>query len=120
MTPAENAFWLAVKDNRLNGLHFRRQQIIDGFIADFYCSKLKLVIEIDGGVHEKQKDYNRERDRIIKTQDIVVWRFSNDEVVNDLERVLKKIMNYHKRLTLPRPFPRGKGIEGLGPDKWQQ
>jgi len=67
MTSAEACFWKAVKGNKLNGLHFRRQQVVDGFIADFYCDKLKLVVEIDGGVHEKQKAYDAERDRIIKT-----------------------------------------------------
>jgi len=93
MTPAEEVFWAAVKGNKLNGLHFRRQQIIDGFIADFYCSKLRLVVEIDGGVHERQKDYDSERDRIIKRHGIKVMRFSNREVLNDIGGVLDKILN---------------------------
>lgn len=92
MTPAEAYFWKEVKGNKLKGLHFGRQQIIDGFIADFYCDKLKLVVEIDGGVHEKQKDYDVERDRIIKTHNIKVLRFTNEEVLKDIENVLGKIL----------------------------
>ncbi len=92
MTPAETYFWKAVKGNKLNGLHFRRQQVVNGFIADFYCDKLKLVVEIDGGVHEKQKDYDAERDRIIETLNIKVLRFTNQEVLKDIKRVLEKIL----------------------------
>lgn len=91
MTLAEKCFWNAVKGNKVDGLHFRRQQIIDGFVADFYCDKLKLVVEIDGGVHEKQKDYDAERDRIIKTHGLTVWRFKNEEVLKNIEQVLGKI-----------------------------
>jgi very-short-patch-repair endonuclease len=82
MTPAEEKFWLAVKGNKAGGWHFRRQQIIDGFIADFYCRKLKLVVELDEGIHEKQKDYDQERDRVFRTDGIVVWRFSNQDILN--------------------------------------
>jgi very-short-patch-repair endonuclease len=96
MTRAEEAFWAAVKGNKLNGLHFRRQQIIDGFIADFYCSKLRLVVEIDGGVHERQNDYDSERDRIIKMHGIKVMRFPNHEVLGDMDGVLAKILNFDK------------------------
>ena len=59
---AEKCFWNAVKTDRFMGLHFRRQQVIHGFIADFYCEELKLVVEIDGGIHEEQKDYDKLRD----------------------------------------------------------
>ncbi len=99
MTPAETVFWEAVKGNKVAGLHFRRQQIIDGFIADFYCSELKLVVEIDGGVHEKQKDYDRDRDRIIRTHDIVVWRVSNKEVLCGIGKVLDKVRYFASKKT---------------------
>ena len=51
MTPEENILWQYLRANRLHGLHFRRQQIIDGFIADFYCHASRLVIEVDGKIH---------------------------------------------------------------------
>jgi very-short-patch-repair endonuclease len=80
-----------VKTDQLEGLHFRRQQVIHGFIADFYCEALNLVVEIDGGIHETQKDYDQLRDHIIKAHGITVIRFANDEVVNHSDRVLEKI-----------------------------
>ncbi|WP_292738042.1 DUF559 domain-containing protein [Nostoc sp. JL31] len=53
MTPEEKILWQHLRANRLNGLHFRRQQIINGFIADFYCHSTALVIEVDGKIHEQ-------------------------------------------------------------------
>ncbi|MBU1356468.1 MAG: DUF559 domain-containing protein [Candidatus Edwardsbacteria bacterium] len=91
MTLAEKCFWNAVKTDRFMGLHFRRQQIIHGFIADFYCEELNLVVEIDGGIHEEQKDYDKLRDQIINQYGIKVIRFANEEVVNKNDWVLSKI-----------------------------
>lgn len=93
MTPAEKKFWAKVKGNRLGGYHFRRQQIIHGFIADFYCEKLNLVVEIDGGIHEKQKDYDRIRDEVIERYGVRVMRFGNQEVMRDCEGVMSKILD---------------------------
>lgn len=56
MTPAETCLWEQLRGNRCAGLHFRRQQVIDGFIADFYCHDAGLVVEVDGGVHKQQAD----------------------------------------------------------------
>jgi very-short-patch-repair endonuclease len=64
MTPAEKLLWQHLRNNRLNGLHFRRQQIIDGFIVDFYCHAARVVIEVDGEVHQNQREYDDERDRL--------------------------------------------------------
>lgn len=61
MTPAEKILWKGVKTNKLNGLHFRRQQIIHGYIADFYCHQHELIVEVDGGIHDQQKEYDAER-----------------------------------------------------------
>src|SRR5574341_2298524 len=62
MTPAEGIPWEKLRHNRLKGLQFRRQQIIDGYIVDFYCHAKTLVVEIDGDIHELQKDYDAGRD----------------------------------------------------------
>src|SRR5258708_27853937 len=53
MTPAERRLWKALRRNALDGLHFRRQQVIEGYIADFYCDAAKLAIELDGAVHQE-------------------------------------------------------------------
>ncbi len=91
MTPAERILWQQLRRNQLNGLHFRRQQIIDGFIADFYCHAAGLVIELDGGIHQRQADYDAERDKVIAARDLRVLRFKNEEVLRDLKSVLARI-----------------------------
>ncbi|MDI6739097.1 MAG: DUF559 domain-containing protein, partial [Candidatus Edwardsbacteria bacterium] len=87
MTYAERCFWNAVRGRKLFGLKFRRQQIIEGFIADFYCHELRLIVEIDGGIHETQKHYDMLRTGIIANNDIAVMRFENDDVVNRFDVV---------------------------------
>src|SRR5438270_611728 len=62
MTPAERSLWNCLRANRLGGLQFRRQQVIDGFIVDFYCHAAAVVVEADGPVHEQQAEYDAERD----------------------------------------------------------
>ncbi len=91
MTKAEKVFWEAVRHNRFMGYQFRRQQVIHGFIADFYCNDLNLIVEIDGGIHETQKDYDRLREEILKTHNFNVVRFTNEEVMASLDDVLERI-----------------------------
>lgn len=93
MTYAERCFWNIVRSNQVNGLRFRRQQVIHSFIADFYCNQIGLVVEIDGGVHERQKDYDGLRDAIIGAYGIRVMRFSNEVVLQHTERVKERIMD---------------------------
>ena len=93
MTPAENILWQRLRRNQLNGLHFRRQQIIDGFIVDFYCHAASLIIEIDGGIHETQKEQDAERDTHLISRGFQILHFTNDVVNNNLLIVLEKISN---------------------------
>lgn len=65
MTPAERLLWQALRRNSVGGLHFRRQQVIAGFVVDFYCHSLGLVVELDGSVHEQQKENDAARDAIL-------------------------------------------------------
>ncbi len=92
MTPAEKILWKELRTNKLNGLHFRRQQIIDGYIADFYCHQFALIVELDGSIHELQKEYDGDRDQYLIARGLRVLRFTNDEIKNDLRSVLKKIL----------------------------
>ena len=96
MTNAESLFWKRVKNKQFHGLKFRRQHPIHKYIADFYCHKLKLIIEIDGDYHNtsKQKNYDILRTKDLNFQDIKILRFTNDEVENEIEKVLKEIENY--------------------------
>ncbi len=92
MTASEKRLWERLRANRLNGLSFRRQQVIGGFIADFYCRSARLVIECDGQVHAAQVEYDRERDRIISTYNLRILRFTNDQISSDVQSVLAAII----------------------------
>jgi very-short-patch-repair endonuclease len=91
MTPAETLLWKALRRSQLAGLHFRRQQIIDGFIVDFYCHAARLVIELDGPIHDGRKDYDAERDRILSVRSLAILRIPNDRVLGQLAMVLNEI-----------------------------
>jgi very-short-patch-repair endonuclease len=91
MTEAESLLWRQVKSNRCGGLHFRRQQVIDGFIADFYCHAAGLIVEVDGGIHQEQADYDALRDQILTTRGLRVVRFANERIYTDMAGVLKEI-----------------------------
>jgi very-short-patch-repair endonuclease len=91
MTQDEKILWQHLRANRLNGFHFRRQQIIDGFIADFYCHAARLVIEVDGKIHQQQAEYDAERDRVLSARGLRLLRIKNEEVRQNLNSVLVRI-----------------------------
>jgi very-short-patch-repair endonuclease len=91
MTQEEKILWQHIRANQLKGLHFRRQQIIDGFIADFYCHAARLVIEVDGEIHQQQAEYDAERDRVLLARGLRLLRIKNEEVRQNLDRVLARI-----------------------------
>src|ERR671912_231420 len=80
MTPAETILWEQLRHNHLNGLQFRRQQIIDSYIVDFYCHEKALVVEIDGEIHKLQTAYDEERDNHLVARGFRVLRISNEDV----------------------------------------
>lgn len=90
-TPEERALWQQVRRNELAGLHFRRQQVIDGFIVDFYCHAAAIVVEIDGGVHDDNQAYDQARDQVLAARGLRVLRITNDQINRDLAGVLKTI-----------------------------
>ena len=93
MTLAEEKLWTELSKKQLDGHKFRRQHPLHLFIADFYCHQRKLVIEIDGGVHEipEQKEYDVGRSEELTRFGIKVIRFTNEEVLNNLQSVLERI-----------------------------
>jgi very-short-patch-repair endonuclease len=92
-TAAEKLLWAELRNRKLNGLKFRRQHPIDKFIADFYCNEKKLVVELDGGVHAEKinEEYDEARTAMLTGLNIIVLRFKNEDVINDIKDVLKKI-----------------------------
>src|ERR1700690_3147439 len=90
-TPAEAKLWAYLRGNKLNEVNFRRQHAIGKYIVDFCSVKQKLVIELDGGHHLEQEEYDEERTAFLKNQGYSVMRFWNDKVMNDIEGVIKTI-----------------------------
>ena len=104
-TPAEELLWQNLRNRNFNKLKFLRQhpicvQSLFGknlyYIPDFYCHKAKLVIEADGPIHLFKKEYDKNRDEVLAGLGLTILRFTNDEVLNELDKVLdvvsKKIM----------------------------
>lgn len=91
-TEAEEILWFELRNNKL-GVKFKRQHSIGGYIADFYCQKYKLIIELDGEVHDTKeaKEYDVVRDKFFKELGYKVLRFQNYEVENGTEKALDKI-----------------------------
>ena len=90
MTPAEKLLWQEVRAKKL-GVRFRRQQVIQGFIVDFYCHKAGLVVEVDGDIHDLQKEEDERREKALSALGLRIVRFGNDEVVRNVSAVVGKI-----------------------------
>ena len=93
-TQAEKSLWKYLRKHQLHGLSFRRQHCLGQFIVDFYCSKAKLVIEIDGLIHQYQGEEDSVRQEYLENLDLKVLRFSNDMVLNDVDEVIRQIQSY--------------------------
>jgi very-short-patch-repair endonuclease len=92
MTYPEKLLWSKVRRNGLGGLHFRRQQIIAGFVVDFYCHEARLAVELDGSVHHGKESYDKARDQAIAKYDVEVLRIPNDMVTKSLDVALVQIL----------------------------
>jgi very-short-patch-repair endonuclease len=93
-TPTEAAAWLLLRGRRILGLKFRRQQLIAGFIVDFYCASLRLVLELDGPIHHDpvQAEYDAIRTPILSTLAIDVVRLRNDQLSEPALRELLRAL----------------------------
>ena len=94
MTPAEFKLWGYIRNRQIMDLKFRRQEPIGCYIGDFVCYEKKLVIELDGSQHlDKEKGDNKRTEELNKIG-FEVLRFTNDEVMNEINAVIEEIMNY--------------------------
>ena len=103
LTPAEQTFWLRLKE-QFPQYKFRRQHPISIYIADFYCHKLKLVIEIDGPIYdsEKAKLNDEKRQKNLENLNLIVIRFTNEQIKNEVENVIKVISSTIQKVSLSR------------------
>ena len=95
-TRAEKYLWKMLRNRSIAGFKFRRQHPLYHFIADFYCDKAKLILEVDGDIHELAhiKEYDKEREETIKALGIAVLRFTNEEVFAEENKVIERIENF--------------------------
>ena len=107
-TPAEALLWELLRSRRFLGAKFRRQHKIEQFIADFYCHEARLVVELDGAVHQTQTLRDQDRDQWMQANGITVLRFSNNAVLEQTEAVLGEIAAVISPSPLA-PLPGGEG-----------
>ncbi len=110
-TNTEQIVWELLRNRKCNGLKFRRQHVVEGFVVDFYCDKYKLAIELDGSVHNRRKDYDELRDVEIGSKNIYIIRIRNSEIEKNPQIVLMKIQRYLGVLNnaMATPSPSGRG-----------
>jgi very-short-patch-repair endonuclease len=93
LTPVEEKLWVHLRGHRMGDVQFRRQHAIGNYIVDFCAPSKKLVIELDGGQHLEQAEYDKERTTFLNSKGYKVLRFWNNDVMNDLDAVLTAIWN---------------------------
>jgi very-short-patch-repair endonuclease len=92
-SPIENKLWLVLREtSKAEGLRFRRQQAVHPYIADFACMKVRLLIELDGETHANTGGYDEARDKKLKNMGFTILRFSNDDVVKNVDGVAMEII----------------------------
>lgn len=111
MTEPEKKLWFFLRGKQFFGYKFRRQESFGEFIVDFYCKELKLVIEIDGDSHylNNYDLYDKQRDCYLENLKLKVLRFTNDQVMKNIEGVLNSI----KTQTTPSPSLERRGDNEL-------
>ena len=93
-TKEENQLWYQFL--RQHKLRFRRQMVLGKYVVDFYCAELQLAIEIDGSIHDHLQEADLLRTKNLETTGVIVIRYTNDQVINNLSFVLKDL---HQRIT---------------------
>jgi len=96
MTLAEIILWSRLRSKKIDGFKFRRQQPIFDYIVDFYCDKLKLIIEVDGEIHSLSeiKDSDIKRDKILQINGYYIIRLTNFEIETEIDSTISKIRSY--------------------------
>ena len=108
MTDAEQVLWRYLRNRQLSGFKFCRQHEIDRYIADFVCTEALLIVELDGGQHADQVEYDERRTQQLQAMGYRVLRFWNDDVLLNTESVLEVVMEtLASAAPHPNPLPAG-------------
>jgi very-short-patch-repair endonuclease len=103
MTRAEIILWSRLREKKINGYKFRRQQPVFYYIVDFYCHELKFIIEVDGEIHSlpEKTNYDSKRDKILKINGYHIIRLTNLEIETELDSTINKIILYIDEILSP-------------------
>jgi len=103
MTRAEKILWSRIREKKINGHKFRRQQPIFDYIADFYCNELKLIIKVDGEIHSlpEKTNYDLKRDKILKINGYNIIHLTNLEIETELDSTINKLILYINEILSP-------------------
>jgi very-short-patch-repair endonuclease len=119
-TEPEKRLWSKLRNRQINGIKFRRQVWLAGYIADFYAAEVKLVIEVDGDDHAAREAADQQRSAVLESRGFTVIRFSNAEIMDNIEGVLEAIAMVARTSPSPShsaapsgPLPLPHGERGL-------
>jgi very-short-patch-repair endonuclease len=99
-TKAEKLLWNRLRNKQVDGLKFRRQHPIGYFVTDFYCHELKLIIELEGKIHDEieQKEYDKLRKELIESWEYKIIDFKNEQIYKNMDSVIRTIKRVAKKL----------------------
>ena len=118
-TKPEEILWEQLRNRKFEGLKFKRQYPIGIFIVDFYCNKIKLVVEIDGLSHNYgyQKENDKSREEAIMSKGNVIFRNTNEEIITDIDKVLNKLRLFINSMNLTSSPLSPSPVKGEGDGK---
>jgi very-short-patch-repair endonuclease len=108
-TDAERNLWFKLRGYRVAGLKFRRRMSLNGFVVDFCCPSAKLIVELGGGRHTEQREQDARRTKDLEDSGYFVLRFWNNEVLQNIDRVLEEIVSTAAQQMFEPPHPTGGG-----------
>ena len=115
LTPAEAQLWSALRGRQVGGLRFRCQHPVGPYALDFYCPSLKLVVEVDGGIHAQQREQDAARTEHLQAYGYHILRFTNEQVLADLDSVRATILRIATALIERQRAPSTQPTQGEAP-----
>ena len=96
MTTAEIFLWSRLRSKQIEGYKFRRQEPIYDYVVDFYCNKLRLIIEVDGEIHSlpEKRDSDKKRDKVFNMNGYHILHLTNSEILDEIEQTINKIKSF--------------------------
>ena len=119
LTDAERVLWRKLRFWQIDGCKFRRQQPLGRYIVDFVCLEKRLVVEVDGGQHAEDTNYDTDRDAWLRNQSFTVLRFWNHDVLKNIEGVMNVIVEKLQSTPFLHPSPQGGRKDSIRGSRWK-